>query len=411
MQQSVKRLACQPLDTVRIGFIGLGKRGQAALERYMHLEGVEVKALCDLCSEHLIQGTQILNTFHRPVPDSYQAEDGWKQVCRREDVDLIYVCTDWLTHTDMAVYAMLHHKHVALEVPAAMTVADCWRLVDTAEQTQRHCMMLENCCYDAYALTTLNMAQLGVFGEITHVEGSYIHDLREHYFEPELRGKYANQWMREYSRRHTGNPYPTHGLGPVCQWLGIHQGDRLDYLVSMSSKQAGLTDYAMRTFGSDSVDAKQDYEMGDVNSTLIRTVKGRTILLQYDVVTPRPYSRHQMICGTRGFMQKYPIPCVMLDEKGKEPLSENQLKELMEEYRHPFTRRIGEEARVKGVQNEMNYIMDYRLVECLRNGWPLDQDVYDAALWSCSTQLSEESVRKGSVPVQIPDFTRGHWEE
>ena len=411
MNQSVKNLSCSPMPVVRIGFVGLGNRGQKALERYMHLEGVEVKALCDLCGEHLLPCVEILKKFGRLQAETYQDIDGWKRLCERTDIDLVYICTDWLTHTDMAVYAMEHGKHVAIEVPAAMTVADCWRLVDTAEETQKHCMMLENCCYDAYALTTLNMVQQGVFGEITHVEGSYIHNLREHYFEPERQGKYSNRWMKQYSMNHTGNPYPTHGLGPVCQWLGIHRGDRLEYLVSMSSKQAGLSAHAAQVYGENAEEAKLHYEMGDVNSTLIRTAKGRTILLQYDVVTPRPYSRHQTICGTRGFMQKYPVPCVVLDDKGKEPLDEAGLAELLEQYRHPFTRRIGEEARVKQMPNEMNYIMDYRLVECLRNGWPLDQDVYDAALWSCITELSERSVREGSIPVEIPDFTRGQWRE
>ena len=280
-----------------------------------------------------------------------------------------------------------------------------------AEETRRHCMMLENCCYDAFALTTLNMVQQGVLGEITHAEGAYIHDLRKHYFADEKAGGYHNHWIKLYSQQHTGNPYPTHGLGPVCQWMNIHRGDRMEYLVSMSSRQAGLSAYAGQVFGASSEEAAQSYEMGDVNTTLIHTAKGRTILLQYDVTTPRPYSRHQTVCGTKGFMQKYPVPCLLLDEYGKEPLSGEQFERMMEQYKHPFTAVIGEEARRKNMPNEMNYIMDYRLIHCLRNGLPLDQDVYDAAEWSCITELSERSVRQGSVPVEIPDFTRGNWKE
>ena len=408
-QHNVLNLACPPIPVVRIGFIGLGNRGLLAIERYMHLDGVEVKALCDLREENIALASELLKKHHHPFADCYSMKGAWQEVCGRSDIDLIYICTDWLTHTDIAVYAMQQGRHVALEVPAAMTVTDCWRLVNTAEQTRRHCMMLENCCYDAYALTTLNMVQHGVFGEITHAEGAYIHDIRHHYFADANQGGYHNHWIKLYSQTHTGNPYPTHGLGPICQWLGIHRGDRMKYLVSMSSRQAGLSAYAEKKFGSDSSEAGQDYLMGDVNTTLIHTVKGRTIVLQYDVVTPRPYSRHQTICGTRGFMQKYPVPCVLLDMYGKEPLEGEMLEAVMNQYKHPFTAVIGEEARQKNMPNEMNYIMDYRLVYCLRHGLPLDQDVYDAAEWSCITELSELSVRQGSVSVEIPDFTRGHW--
>ena len=409
-QQNVLNLACEPIPVVRIGFVGLGNRGLLALERYMHLDGVEVKALCDLREENVKLASDVLRKFDRPSADCYQSWNAWMELCQRKDIDLIYICTDWLTHTDIAVYAMQQGKHAALEVPAAMTVKDCWRLVDTAEQTRRHCMMLENCCYDSYALTTLNMVQQGIFGEVTHAEGAYIHDIRHHYFAEANQGGYHNHWIKLYSQTHTGNPYPTHGLGPICQWLGIHRGDRMDYLVSMSSRQAGLSAYAEKKFGAGSSEAVQDYLMGDVNTTLIHTVKGCSIVLQYDVVTSRPYSRHQTICGTRGFMQKYPVPCVQLDVYGKEPLQGEMLDAVMNQYKHPFTAIIGEEARQKNMPNEMNYIMDYRLVHCLRNGLPLDQDVYDAAEWSCITELSELSVRQGSIPVEIPDFTRGNWQ-
>lgn len=376
----------------------------------MHLEGIEVVALCDLRSENLERARAVLKRFGRVAAQEYAEANGWQQLCGRRDVDLVYICTDWLTHTEMAVYAMQQGRHVALEVPAAMSVADCWRLVDTAEETRRHCMMLENCCYDAWALTTLNMVQQGALGEITHAEGAYMHDLRRHYFADEREGGYHNHWMKLYSQQHTGNPYPTHGLGPVCQWLGIHRGDRLATLVSMSSRQAGLSAYARQQFGAASEEASQVYAMGDVNTTLIRTVKGRTILLQYDVTTPRPYSRHQTLCGTKGFIQKYPAPCLVLEEQGPEPLTGERLQAVLERYKHPFTATIGEEAARKKMPNEMNYIMDYRLIHCLRHGLPLDQDVYDAAEWSCITELSERSVRQGSVPVEIPDFTRGHWD-
>jgi predicted dehydrogenase len=222
-QTHVLGLAHPPLPMVRLAFIGLGNRGVLTLQRYLQIEGVEIKALCEIREGNLVKAQKILREAGYPQPDGYTGPDGWKRMCERDDIDLVFICTDWLTHTPMAVYSMEHGKHVAIEVPAAMTVEECWKLVDTAEKTRQHCMMLENCCYDPFALTTLNMAQQGVFGEITHVEGAYIHDLRSIYFADESKGGFHNHWGKKYSIEHTGNPYPTHGLGPVCQILNIHR--------------------------------------------------------------------------------------------------------------------------------------------------------------------------------------------
>ena len=402
-------LAHPPIPLVRIGFIGLGNRGLLTLKRYMLMEHVEIKALCEIRPGNLAKGQAVLAENGYPEALGYAGKDGWKEMCSREDIDLIIICTDWLTHTPMAVYAMQQGRHVAIEVPAAMTITECWQLVDTAEQTRRHCIMLENCCYDAFALTTLNMARKGLFGEIMHVEGAYIHDLRSMYFADENEGGFHNHWNKTYCMEHTGNPYPTHGLGPVCQILNIHRGDRMTHLVSMSTTQAGLSEYARNTFGENSPEAKQTYLLGDMNTTLIQTAKGKTIQIQYSTSHPRPYSRSHTICGTRGFAQKYPVPTICLEN---EPNKENTVStdELMQTYCHPFTSTIGEEATRKNAPNEMNYIMDYRLIYCLHHGLPLDMDVYDAAEWSCITELSEQSVLNGNCPIEIPDFTHGAWE-
>lgn len=410
-QAHVLRLAHSPIPVVRIGFIGLGNRGILTLQRYMQIEGVEIKALCEIREGNLSKALQTLKKSGFPEAIGYTGTEGWKRMCEHPDIDLVIICTDWLTHTPMATYAMKHGKHVALEVPAAMTVEECWKLVDTAEQTRQHCMMLENCCYDPFALTTLNMAQQGVFGEITHVEGAYIHDLRSIYFADESNGGFHNHWGRKYSIDHTGNPYPTHGLGPICQILNIHRKDRMNFLVSLSSHQAGMTAYARKVFGTHSTEAKQSYLLGDMNTTLIQTVKGKSIMIQYNVATPRPYSRLHTICGTEGFAQKYPVPTIALEPDASTPLEGKALEEVMEKYKHPFTSQYGDEAHRKNLPNEMNYVMDCRLIHCLRNGLPLDMDVYDAAEWSCITELSEQSVLSGSIPVEIPDFTRGAWEK
>ncbi|HBZ66428.1 MAG TPA: acetylgalactosaminidase [Bacteroidales bacterium] len=406
-QTDVLQLACEPLDTVRIAFIGLGMRGSDAVERYMNIEGVKVVVLCDPDFWKVDACQKVLLKNGRPAAATYKNASDWKEVCRRKDVDLVYVCTHWQLHTPIAVYAMQHGKHVAIEVPAALTVEDCWKLVNTAEQTRRHCMMLENCCYDFFEMATLNMAQKGFFGEVVHCEAAYIHDLRWLQFDE--KDGYWDMWRLRYNTSHTGNPYPTHGLGPVCQILNIHRGDKMDYLVSMSTNQVGMSAYAKEKFGGNSPQAKVDYKLGDMNTTLIRTAKGKTIMLQHDITSPRPYNRIHMVSGTKAFAQKYPVQGIAMEPKAHSFVKKEVMDSLLAVYEHPFAREIGELARKVGGHGGMDFIMDYRLIYCLRHGLPLDEDVYDAAEWSCITELSEQSVLNGSAPVQIPDFTRGDW--
>jgi predicted dehydrogenase len=408
-QTDVLKLACPPIDTVRIAFVGLGSRGTDAVGRYMSIDGVKVVALCDLLPDRVDSCQAILARHGRPAAAGYSGVEGWKRLCERDDVDLVYVCTHWQLHTPIAVYAMEHGKHAAVEVPAALTLEQCWQLVNTAERTRRHCMMLENCCYDFFELATLRMAQEGVFGEIMHCEGAYIHDLRWLMFDE--KSGYWDMWRLKYNADHTGDPYPTHGLGPVCQVLNIHRGDRMSTLVSMSSDQYGLTAHAKEKFGDTSAYAKTPYRLGDMNTTLIRTERGKTIMVQHDVTSPRPYSRIHLVSGTRGFAQKYPVQQIALEPDGHKALAQAQRDSVLKRYEHPFVTRIGEIAKKVGGHGGMDYIMDYRLIYCLRHGLPLDEDVYDAAEWSCIIPLSEQSVMKGSAPVSIPDFTRGSWKK
>jgi predicted dehydrogenase len=400
-------LACEPIDTVRIAFVGLGMRGSDAVARYMYIEGVKVVALCDIVPERIDSCQAILRRNNRPEAQEYTGESGWKALCENPNIDLVYVCTHWQLHTPIAVYAMEHGKHVAVEVPAGLTVDECWQLVNTAEKTRRHCMMLENCCYDFFEMTTLNMAQQGVFGEVIHTEAAYIHDLRWLNFDDKT--GYWDMWRLKYNTNHTGNPYPTHGLGPVCQIMNIHRGDRMNFLVSMSTDQFGMTEYAREKFGANSEYAKTPYKLGDMNTTLIRTVKGKTIMIQHDVTSPRPYDRIHKVSGTKGYAVKYPQPQIALEPNAHKFLPPERRDSLLKAYEHPFSKEIGELARKVGGHGGMDFIMDYRLIYCLRNGLPLDEDVYDAAEWSCIVELSEKSVLNGSAPVQIPDFTRGAW--
>ncbi len=408
-QTDVIELACDPIETVRIGFIGLGMRGSGAVNRYTFLENVEIVALCDVVPENVERSQQTLRDKGWPEADTYTGTEDWKKMCERDDIDLIYVCTHWDLHTPIAVYAMEHGKHVATEVPAALTIEDCWKLVETAERTRKHCMQLENCNYDFFEIATLNMAQKGLFGEVVHTEGAYIHDLRWLNFDDST--GYWDMWRLKHLEKTDGNTYPTHGFGPISHIMNLHRGDKMSHIVSMSSNQFGMTAYAKDKFGEESDYAKRKYQKGDINTSLIKTVKGKTIMLQHDVTSPRPYSRLHTVSGTKGFAQKYPNKGIALEPNAHSFLPKQQLDSLLEVYTHPIVADIQEKAKEVGGHGGMDFIMDYRLIYCLRNGLPLDQDVYDAAEWSSIIELSKVSVENQSMPVKVPDFTRGAWEK
>lgn len=396
-QVSALQLACEPIDTVRIGFIGLGSRGMGAVRRYTYIDGVEIKALCDLLPERVEEAGAYLSSRNLPAAVGYSGEYGWKDLCENPEIDLVYICTPWLQHTPMAVYAMEHGKHVAVEVPAATTIAECWQLVNTCERTRRHCMMLENCCYDFFEMTALNMAQKGVFGEIYHAEGAYIHNLDEFW------DKYQGNWRLDYDQKYRGDNYPTHGLGPICQIMDIHRGDKMEYLVSMDTKSIHGAAVAKEKMGVD------DFADGDHTVSLIRTLKGHQIEIQHNVYAARPYSRMFQLTSTEGFANKYPRPGFAVAPNPEKWADEERYDALCLEYRHPIVAEYEAKAREVGGHGGMDFIMDSRLVHCLRNGLPLDQDVYDAAEWSCIAELSRISITNGSVPVNVPDFTRGDW--
>lgn len=406
-QQDVLELRCDPIDTIRIGFIGLGMRGSGAIYRYTFLDNVKIVALCDVVPENVEKSQKFLTDKGFPKADEYTGEEDWKKICERDDIDLIYICTHWDLHTPIAVYAMEQGKHVATEVPSALSIEDCWKLVNTAEKTQKHCMMLENCNYDFFEITTLNMAQQGLFGEIVHAEGAYIHDLRFLNFDE---NGYWDMWRLKHLEKTDGNTYPTHGFGPICHIMNIHRGDKMNHLVSMSTKQFGMTEYAKEKFGEESDYAKRDYKKGDMNTTLIYTQKGKTMMLQHDVTSPRPYSRLHTISGTDGFAQKYPQQGIALEPNYHHFLSQEKMDSLMELYQHPIVKDIEAKAKEVGGHGGMDFIMDFRLIYCLHNGLPLDQDVYDAAEWSSIIELSKWSVDNQSMPVVVPDFTRGAWD-
>lgn len=398
--------AAPKLDNVRIGFVGVGNRGSWAVQRVNLIEGVETKAICDKREVKAKESATYLEKLNVKADVYFGKEDSWKQLCERPDIDLVYIATPWHLHTPIAVYAMKQGKHVAVEVPAATTVDECWQLVETSESTRKHCMMLENTCYDFFELLTLNMARQGYFGEIVHVEGAYLHDLTGSLM---TNGKYSDNW-RLKQNLHNGSLYPTHGLGPISQVLNLNRGDRMDYLVSTQSNDFTLHDISVEKAKTDSfyqqfIDKKF---RGNMNVTTVRTIKGKTMMIQHDVSSPRPYSRIHLISGTKGTAQKYPEPGKISDQK-HEWLNETEMAKLEKEYAPAIIKKIGEVAKQVGGHGGMDFMMDWRMIDCLRNSIPLDQDVYDAALWSSIAPLSEMSVKNRSKSIDVPDFTRGNW--
>jgi predicted dehydrogenase len=398
--------AAPKINTVRIGFIGLGMRGPGAVDRISHIDGVEIVALCDKLPDRVEENQKLLTSKGRPTAKAYSGEDGWKKMIETENLDLVYVATPWHLHTPMCLYAMEHGKHVACEVPIALTLEDCWKVVETSERTRKHCMMLENCCYDFFEIMTLNMARQGMFGEIVHAEGAYIHDLRDLLFSKK---GYENMWRLRENIAHHGNLYPTHGIGPIAQCLDINRGDKMDYLVNVSTNDFMLADLAKEMAEKDSFYQEfvgKKYR-GNMNTTTIRTNKGKTMIVQHDVTTPRPYSRIHLVSGTKGVASKYPGPeRISFGHSWEKP---EELKSLYEKYTPEIVKHVGDIAKQIGGHGGMDFMMDWRLIDCLRNGLPLDQDVYDAASWSCIIPLSIRSNNSRSASVDIPDFTRGSW--
>jgi len=314
------------------------------------------------------------------------------------------IATPWIWHATTALAGMKQGKHVAVEVPAARTIEECWDLVNTSESTRRHCIQLENCCYGYNELLVLNMVRAGLFGDLTHGAAAYNHDLRSVLFSNEGEGL----WRRFENVNRNGNLYPTHGLGPVAHYMDINRGDRFEYLVSMSSAALSLAAYRKEHLKPDDPRQKEVYRCGDLNASLIRTAKGRVITLEHNVASPQPYDRINLIAGTKGIFRDYP-PRIYLDGSAKEEFG--PIDPYKERFEHPYWKQVGELARQLGGHGGMDFVMAYRLIQCIREGAAPDIDVYDAAAWSAPGPLSEASVAKGSAPVPFPDFTRGRWQQ
>lgn len=401
---SVAALAAPKLETVRIGLIGTGNRGTSDLGQLLLCPGVQINAVCDIVESKAAHAQVMVEEKQGHKPDAYtNGPEDFKHLCDRNDIDVVYIATPWNWHVPMCVDAMNKGKHAFTEVPAAVTIEECWQLVDTAEKTRKHCMILENCCYGPSELMVLNMVRQGLFGDLLHGECGYLHDLRAELFSHKGEGL----WRTAEHIHRNGNLYPTHGLGPVAHYMNINRGDRFDYLVSMSSPSMGLQQYAAEHLQADDPWRKTNFSEGDMNTSLIKTIKGRTIMIQHDTSNGRPYSRINALLGTRGLFRGYPDR-IYLD--GKSPLDKYQSPDDYKQYVHPLWKRLQAAALKAGGHGGMDFVLNWRLIDCLRNGLPLDIDVYDTASWSSVSALSEKSVANRSQAVNFPDFTRGGWQ-
>ncbi|MCB0824972.1 MAG: Gfo/Idh/MocA family oxidoreductase [Armatimonadetes bacterium] len=397
------------LDTVRFGFIGVGARGPTHINSVLACEGTEVVAICDLYQDWAERAAKRVTDAGFKKPDLYvDGERAFEKMCARDDIDAIVIATPWEWHVPMALCAMQHGKHAFVEVPAALTIEDCWKLVDTSEATQKHCMMMENVNYGREELLVLNMCRLGLFGDLLHGEAAYIHDLRGQMHEVE-RG--TGSWRTVHYQKRNGNLYPTHGLGPVAQYMNINRGDRMDYMSSVSCKSMMRGIYGRVNFPDDHKWNKTPFVCGDINTSIVRTVMGRSMMIQWDEQLARPYTRHNYIQGTKGAWGGFPNRCT-IEGISKSTDSWEQggdLKHWFDDFEHPLYKKQGELATRVGGHGGMDFLMMWRIVYCLRNGLPLDQDVYDAASWSAVTPLSEWSVANRGQSIDFPDFTRGDW--
>lgn len=423
-QKDVLGLALPKKKVVRIGLVGLGMRGPGAVENFSLIPGVQVVALCDYEEKRAVKQNERLRKNGLAPAAVYYGEKGYEALCKRPDIDLVYIATDWEHHAIVAKCALENGKNVADEVPSAMNLQECWDLINLAEQKQLNCMILENCCYDWFEMRTLNMAQHGVFGEILRAQGAYIHNLDDFwdYYWKNPNGSDPDQlgWRLKYNKENRGDLYATHGLGPVAQALDIHRGDRMKTLVSMDTKSVHGKELVEKKTGKSCT----EFRNGDHTTTLIRTEGEKVIELQHDVMNPQPYNRLYQLTGTRGFANKYPVEGYAVDASqlkatGNQPkvddlsthsfMPDEQRKALEEKYESPILKKFGKLAKEVGGHGGMDFVMCARLIYCLQNGLPLDMDVYDLAEWCAIAELSAISLDNDCSPVTFPDFTRGLW--
>ncbi len=387
-------------EQIRIGFIGLGGRGQGELAILLDMPDVAISAVCDLYEDRALEGVRLVEASGRPRP--FWTQD-YQQVVGREDVDCIITPSSWTSHSQIMLAAMMAGKPVGTEVGGATSIQDCWDLVRAWETTGVPCMMLENCCYGREELTLLNMVHQNLFGELIHCQGGYEHDLRS-----EVAQGIENRHYRFQNYAHrNGDIYPTHALGPIAKILDINRGNRFVSLVSFASKTRGIKEWAKANLGADHPAANTTFTQGDVVTTIIKCSRGETVVLTHDTSLPRPYSRGGRIQGTHGIWMEDNGSIYL---EGRSPLDQwESFKDYMEEYDHPLWKK-SDITNFQAGHGGMDYLILRAFLEPLQNGLTeLPIDVYDTATWMAVTALSEESIALGGQTVAFPDFTNGRW--
>tara|TARA_E500000075_G_scaffold134699_1_gene152225 strand:- start:349 stop:1743 length:1395 start_codon:yes stop_codon:yes gene_type:complete len=409
--------AAPKIENVRIGIIGVGARGSGHIRQLASIEGTEIVAICDVYEDLVKRSMKACKSIdrnrHGQIKAYYGDENQWLKMLETEKLDAVFVATNWNNHAPMAIETMKHGADVFVEVPLAVTLSEMWQLVDTSERTKKHCMMMENVNYGREELIYLNMCRQGLLGELLHAEAAYIHELR---FQMEEQKRGTGSWRTYHYAKRNGNLYPTHGLGPVAQYMSLARGeDQFGTLTSFSTPGRGRALYASKHYPADHKWNQLDYKGGDLNTSIIKTAMGKTVMVQWDETSPRPYTRHNLVQGTLGIVAGYPNRVALEGgvpgaTKDHESWAEGkQLKELFETYEHPLYKRIGDLAKKMGGHGGMDFLMLYRIIECLQKGLPLDQNIYEGAFWSAVAPLSETSVAQNGMPQQFPDFTRGNW--
>ena len=409
--------AAPKLKTVRIAIIGLGARGSGHARQLAAIEGTEIVALSDLYEDLVDRSVSLCAESgmgrHQSISRYYGDENQWEKMLIEVKPDAVIIATNWNNHAKMAIESMKQGAHAFVEVPIAVTLEEMWEIVNTSEQTQKHCMMMENVNYGREELLYLNLCRKGVIGDLLHAEAAYIHELR---FQMEEQERGTGSWRTHHYAKRNGNLYPTHGLGPVAQYMNLSRSeDQFSTLVSFSTPAIGRNLYAKKNYPKDHLWNTLDFKGGDLNTSIIKTNLGRTIMVQWDETSPRPYTRHNLVQGTKGILAGYPTRVAL--EGGVPGATENhhswaegeKLEALYEQYEHPLCQLLEKKKKKMGGHGGMDFMMLYRIIECLREGKPLDQNLYEGCFWSAVAPLSEASVAKGGMPQQFPDFTRGFW--
>ena len=409
--------AAPKLEKVRIAIIGVGGRGHAHAKQLASIKGTEIVGISDLHEDLVNRSVSSCieegNGRHQNIAKYFGDENLWKKMLKKVKPDAVIIATNWNNHAQMTIESMKQRAHAFVEVPIAVTMKEMWEIVNTSEQTQKHCMMMENVNYGRDELLYLNLCRKGVIGDLLHAEAAYIHDLRDQ-MDDQKRGE--GVWRPYHLAKRNGNLYPTHGLGPVAQYMNLSRSeDQFNTIVSYSTPAIGRNLYARKNYPKDHLWNSTDFIGGDLNTSIIKTNLGRTIMVQWDETSPRPYSRLNLIQGTKGTLAGFPTRVAL--QGGVPGATENhnswaegqQLEALYEQYEHPMYKRLGALAKKMGGHGGMDFMMLYRMVECLREGIPLDQNVYEGCFWSAVSPLSEISVAQGGYPQEFPDFTRGKW--